>query len=98
MASQINRTAYAGQTETAPTMGSLAESSSVEQESNRVVLLWEPPMADAENKPDVRILQAINCKSRESKRHKKFGLMLNENNLRITEIKEPGNEIIPDHY
>ena len=98
LASQINRTAYAGQTETAPTMGSLAESSSVEQESNRVVLLWEPPMADAENKPDVRILQAINCKSRESKRHKKFGLMLNENNLRITEIKEPGNEIIPDHY
>ena len=85
LASQLNRMTYSGQTETVPMMGNLAESSSVEQESSRVVLLWEPPIEDKEEKPDIRFLQAINCKSRESKRKKKVGLRLDENSLIITE-------------
>lgn len=92
LTSQLNRMAYAGKTEMAPTMGELAESSSVEQESSRVVLLWEPPVEDKDTRPDVRILQAINCKSRESKRRKKVVLMLDEASLRITEAVETGND------
>ena len=96
LTSQLNRMAYAGKVEAAPTMGELAESSSVEQESSRVVLLWEPPMEiNPGSAPDVRILQAINCKSRESKRRRKVGLMLDESSLRITEVQ---GEIRPDHY
>jgi replicative DNA helicase len=85
LTSQLNRTAYAGQAEVAPTMGLLAESSSVEQESSRVVLVWEPPVQEAEQRPDVRFLQAINCKSRDSRRKKNVCLFLDENSLRIQE-------------
>ena len=98
LASQLNRMSYAGKADMAPTMGELAESSAVEQESSRVVLLWEPPIEEKDNKPDVRFLQAINCKSRESKRKKKVGLMLDEGSLRITELAEERQTTVEDRY
>lgn len=83
LTSQLNRQSYSGENK-APTMGELAESSSVEQESSRVVLLWEPPMEQQHS--NERILQAINCKSRESKRRQNVGLRLCESSLVISEI------------
>ena len=95
LTSQLNRMAYAGKAEVAPTMGELAESSSVEQESSRVVLLWEPPVEGGFDCGS-RILQAINCKSRDSKRRKKVVLRLDEASLRITEVENENAR--PDHY
>jgi len=86
LTSQLNRMSYAGKENLPPTMGELAESSAVEQESSRVVLLWEPPVEQADIRPDARFLQAINCKSRESRRRTKVTLVLDESNLRITEL------------
>jgi len=94
LASQLNRMAYAGKADTAPTMGELAESSAVEQESSRVVLIWEPPIieSDANKNQGKRILQAINCKSRESRRKMKVILEMDPQSLRIYEHKE--NDIV----
>ena len=47
LASQLNRTTYAKDNDTAPTLADLSESSAIEKESDRVFLMWRPDASRA---------------------------------------------------
>lgn len=86
LASQLSRGSY-GTIERRPNMADLAESSGVEKESDRIVLLWSP-----KEKQQVgvrrRTIEAVLVKNRHGKKDLIFDLILNEQNLRIEpEIK-----------
>lgn len=85
LAAQLNRDTY-GSEEKRPTLANLSESSAVEKESDRVVLLWSPKAKQTEG--NTRVLEAVIAKNRHGKRGLIFDLLLDENSLRITDRRD----------
>ena len=86
LASQLNRKAY-GQGETAPTMAEISESSAVEKESDRVMLMWVPKDKNGAGWGK-RILEVRQAKNRHGARGIKFDLELDERTLRVRQVEE----------
>lgn len=87
LASQLSREVY-GAEERRPTLAHLSESSSIEKESDRVLLVWAPKEKnpDADKAPGYRILEVVVAKDRHGRRGLAVDLKLDEKNLRIAEI------------
>ena len=86
LAVQLSRKVY-GQTEGAPTMAEISESSAVEKESDRVMLMWAP---QKKNKGDWgrRVLEVRQAKNRHGARGIGFDLELDEKTLRVSQAEE----------
>lgn len=85
LASQLSREVY-GNEEKRPTLAHLSESSAIEKESDRVMLVWAPKSKNpAEAAPGHRILEAVLAKNRHGRRGLAVDLRLDERTLRITE-------------
>ncbi len=83
LASQLNRSAY-GMEEKTPTMAEISESSAVEKESDRIMIMWTPK---AKQTTDAgRVIEIIQAKNRHGRRGLVFDLFLSERNLQITEM------------
>lgn len=101
LAAQLNRDTY-GSEERPPTLADLSESSAIEKESDRVVLLWSPKNATKQHrgpnatptpapvqlKEHHRLIQAIGAKNRHGPKGLTFELVLNEINLKVQEMSE----------
>ncbi|MDD5628886.1 MAG: replicative DNA helicase [Elusimicrobia bacterium] len=85
LASQLNRKAY-GHGETAPTMAEISESSAVEKESDRVMLVWVPAQKNGAGWGR-RVLEVIQEKNRHGARGVKFDLELDERTLRVRQVE-----------
>jgi len=85
LASQLNRKSY-GQTETAPTMAEISESSAVEKESDRVMLMWVPKEKNGAGWGR-RVLEVRQAKNRHGARGIKFDLELDEKTLRVRQVE-----------
>jgi len=88
LAAQLNRLSY-GKEDCRPNMSMLSESSAVEKESDRVMLIWAP---EAENKDfmareSVTNLEIIVAKNRHGVKGMTHRFELHKSNLRITERK-----------
>lgn len=83
LAAQLSRAVY-GREENAPTLADLSESSSIEQESDAVVLLWAPK---AKQPGTGRVLEANVAKNRHGERGLAVDLSLDDETLRITELQ-----------
>ncbi len=101
LAAQLNRDVY-GSEERPPTLADLSESSAIEKESDRVILLWSQRAKPAYRKgPDAqpapppvvlrdhhRLIQAIGAKNRHGPKGLTFEFVLSEINLKVQEMKE----------
>ncbi len=99
LAAQLNREVY-GSEERAPTLADLSESSAIEKESDRVVLLWAPrgilkrkPSEQVDSAPlklkeHHRLIQGNCAKNRHGPKGLSFEFVLNEINLKVMESKE----------
>lgn len=102
LAAQLNRDVY-GSEERPPTLADLSESSAIEKESDRVILLWSqrapqkfrPKGPDAQPLPPApvlkdhhRLIQAIGAKNRHGPKGLTFEFVLSEINLKVQEMKE----------
>lgn len=82
LASQLSRSTY-GKDERRPTMADLSESSGIEKESDRVILLWAPREKQDPTPTGRKRIEAILEKNRHGKKGLVFDLILSERNLRI---------------
>lgn len=82
LASQLNRTTY-GTVEKRPSLADLSESSAVEKEADRVMLLWRPKAK--QTLAGHAILECIQAKGRQNAYGGVIDLQLSLKNLRITE-------------
>lgn len=82
LASQLNRHAY-GEEEKRPTMAEISESSAVEKESDRVMLIWTPKKKQIVHM--AKGLEVIQAKNRHGQRGMILDLQLDERTLRITD-------------
>lgn len=87
LASQLSREVY-GAEERRPTLAHLSESSSIEKESDRVMLVWAPKdkNKDIACIPGPRILEAVMAKNRHGRRGFGVDLRLDERSLQISEV------------
>lgn len=85
LASQLNRTTY-GTEDKRPTLADLSESSAVEKEADRVMLLWRPKAKQTNGTHT--ILECIQAKNRHGHRGMAIDLKLNNINLRIEGTEE----------
>lgn len=87
LASQLSREVY-GAEERRPTLAHLSESSSIEKESDRVMLVWAPKdkNKDVSGIPGPRILEAVMAKNRHGRRGLGVDLRLDEKSLEISEL------------
>ena len=91
LASQLNRTTYARDNDTPPTLADLSESSAIEKESDRVFLLWRPKILQ----PDPAaanykaVLEIVKAKDRHGPNGLKTYLELDGKTLKI---QEPQND------
>lgn len=87
LASQLSREVY-GAEERRPTLAHLSESSSIEKESDRVMLVWAPKdkNKDIGGLPGPRILEAVMAKNRHGRRGFGVDLRLDEKSLQISEL------------
>ena len=83
LASQLNRNAY--KTSEAPSMSDISESSAVEKESDRVMLMWSPRPKVERQAFEPREIEIIQAKNRHGTRGMKFSMHLNPINLTISE-------------
>lgn len=83
LAAQLNRNAY-GMTEARPTLAELSESSAIEKESDRVMLMWTPKDKQR-NEYGGNVIEIIQAKNRHGKRGLAFDAFLSDSNLTITE-------------
>lgn len=87
LASQLSREVY-GSEERRPTLAHLSESSSIEKESDRVMLIWAPKdkNKDVSGIPGPRILEVVMAKNRHGYRGFSLDLRLDEKSLQINEF------------
>ncbi len=86
LASQLNRLSY-GREETRPNMSMLSESSAVEKESDRIILLWTPKDQNSEES-FVTHIEAIQAGNRHGPSGKPSALTMDRINLRINEVAQ----------
>jgi replicative DNA helicase len=85
LASQLNRNAY-GHDEKRPTMAEISESSAVEKESDRIMIMWTPKAKQTVDHG--RVLEVIQAKNRHGKRDISFDLFMDERSLTISEWRQ----------
>ncbi len=98
LASQLNRTTYAKDNDTAPTLADLSESSAIEKESDRVFLMWRPKMLQpgAEvHGAKKAVVEIIKAKDRHGPNGLKAHLELDGNSLNFQEI---ANEVAQEKH
>lgn len=83
LAAQLNRGAYAKE-ESKPTMAEISESSAIEKESDRVVLMWTPKVK-AFDIPGKTKIEVILAKNRHGHRGATFSLLLDHKTLQMQE-------------
>lgn len=88
LASQLSREAY-NKDESRPILSHLSESSGIEKESDRVVLLWAPKEKNKVVSSSTQILEVILAKNRHGRRGLVFDVQLDEKSLRVSEVSEP---------
>jgi replicative DNA helicase len=81
LAAQLNRTTY-GTEEKRPSLADLSESSAVEKEADRVILLWRPKTRQPADGYHA-LIEAIQAKNRHGYVGMAIDLYLNNSNLRI---------------
>ena len=81
LAAQLSRAAY-GTEEKRPTLADLSESSAVEKEADRVMLLWRPK-AKQPNDGYTSVIELVQAKNRHGFAGSVIDLYLNNSNLRI---------------
>ena len=86
LASQLSRATYAAE-ETRPTLAHLSESSAIEKESDRVLLIWEPLKKNegVNAGQGDRTLEIILAKNRHGRRGLAMDIVLEEKSLRVFE-------------
>lgn len=89
LASQLNRTTYAKDNDSAPTLADLSESSAIEKESDRVFLMWRPKMLQPSSDGGVKkaVVEIIKAKDRHGPNGLRAHLELDGNSLMFQEIK-----------
>jgi replicative DNA helicase len=91
LAAQLSRQAY-GLEERRPTMAEISESSAVEKESDRIMLMWTPKAKQPQDPTaQFKIIEVIQAKNRHGSRGLVFDMKLNERTLEITEANNEGN-------
>jgi replicative DNA helicase len=85
LASQLNRQAY-GADEKRPTMAEISESSAVEKESDRIMIMWAPKAKQTVDHG--RVLEVIQAKNRHGRRGIIFDLFVDERSLTISEWRD----------
>lgn len=92
LAAQLNRLSYPGDNggkETRPSMSMLSESSSVEKESDRVMLIWSPKKANIDSKKKGYVEMSVRVsKNRHGSRGESTILSMSNHSLAITEMPE----------
>lgn len=83
LAAQLNRGAYAKE-ETRPTMADISESSAIEKESDRVVLMWAPKNSVQSFSGKTRV-EVILAKNRHGHRGAAFSMLLDHKTLKMQE-------------
>ncbi|HJX10183.1 MAG TPA: DnaB-like helicase C-terminal domain-containing protein [Candidatus Binatia bacterium] len=84
LASQLNRTTY-GTVEKRPSLADLSESSAVEKEADRVMLLWRPRAKQTSN--GFAIIECIQAKGRQNNYSGTIDLRLSLKDLSISEME-----------
>lgn len=89
LASQLSREAY-GKDETRPILSHLSESSGIEKESDRVILIWSPKDKNKNVTPKTKeqFLEIILAKNRHGRRGAILDLILDNGSLRISEVPD----------
>lgn len=97
LASQLSRAVY-GQEEKRPTLAHLSESSAIEKESDRVILMWTPKAKNQEGvmNPN-RVIEVELAKNRHGRRGLTCDLTLDEKNLQIREVGAETQEEVRFH-
>jgi replicative DNA helicase len=89
IASQLNRKSY-DSVESAPTMAEISESSAVEKESDRVVLMWAPKN-DNQDPHRGKFLELIQAKNRHGIKGFRVHMFMDPRSLKITEVCRDAN-------
>ena len=88
LASQLSRETY-GKEQVRPTLSHLSESSSIEKESDRVILMWTPNEKNPEGAANAqRVIEIGLAKNRHGRRGIVVDLVLDEKSLKISEKDE----------
>lgn len=82
LAAQLGRQAY-GQGDAAPCLADLSESKAIEQESDKVILLWAPKQKQTGGLDEV--IEVIIAKNRQGRKNTNFDLIRNGKTLALTE-------------
>ena len=86
LAAQLGRQAY-GQIDSAPTLADLSESKAIEQESDKVLLLWAPKQKNSAGLMDETI-EVIVAKNRQGKKNTTFDLIRDSKTLALRETND----------
>lgn len=91
LAAQLGRQAYA-QMEAPPTLADLSESKAIEQESDKVLLLWSPKAKNSSGNQD-ETLEVIVAKNRQGKKNTTFDLI---RDCKTLALREKNHETLPN--
>lgn len=96
LVSQLSRLSYELE-DKRPSLSHLSESSAIEKESDRVLLIWAPKEKNKESgtTTNTRILEVILAKNRHGRRGLALDLQLDEKSLRVTEANLDPQQTAP---